>query len=475
MVDTYDIVIIGGGPGGYVAAVRASQLGYKVAVVEKEALGGVCLNWGCIPTKALLRSSEIYSFLKNAESFGLSASDISFDFKKVIERSRKVSKQLSSGIDYLMKKNNIKVYNGSGTITKDKTVKVTDFNSNVIAILQAKYIIIATGAQAKEIPGFEIDDECILGYKGALSLTEKPSDVLIIGAGAMGVEFASFYAAFGSNAHVVDIADRIVPTEDPEISELLYKSLQRCKDSKDGGINIQTKVKELKVIKKSKGKIQVSIDGKKLDFSHVILAVGIKPNVEKLGLEDLKIEKDKRGFIVTDQWLNTNVQGVYAIGDVTTMPALAHKASHEGVICIEKIASIEGKYKDKVEPLNKENIPMCTYCHPQVASVGLTEEAAKKQGNNIKVGRFNVAGNGKAVALGEAEGLIKVIFDKDTGELLGAHMIGPEVTEMIQGFAIGKTLEATDKDFKHVIFPHPTLSEMMHEAVLDADDEAIHS
>lgn len=458
---SFDVIVIGGGPGGYVAAIRASQLGMKAAVVEANHLGGICLNWGCIPTKALLRSSEIYHFAQNAEAYGLKISGLEFDLKKIVERSRGVAKQLSGGIGHLLKKNKVTVFNGFGKLEGKGVVSVDGKEK-----LKAKHIVIATGARARVLPGFEPDGKFVWTYKEALVPDTMPKKLLVIGSGAIGIEFASFFKTLGADVTVVEMMDRIVPVEDAEISGMLEKALTKQ------GMKI---IKNAKVSKLDKGKTEVTahIEGKdgkveKHSFDRVISAVGIIANTEDIGLENTKVKLD-RGHIVTDGYLKTDEPNVYAIGDVTGAPWLAHKASHEGIIAIEKIAG----QKD-VHPMIKSNIPGCTYCHPQVASVGLTEAAAKEQGYKIKVGRFPFMGNGKAIALGEPEGLVKTIFDEKTGELLGAHMIGAEVTELIQGYVIGKSAELTEAEFMHTVFPHPTLSEMMHESVLDAYDKAIH-
>lgn len=458
---SFDVIVIGGGPGGYVAAIRASQLGMKAAVVEANHLGGICLNWGCIPTKALLRSSEIYHFAQNAEAYGLKISGLEFDLKKIVERSRGVAKQLSGGIGHLLKKNKVTVFNGFGKLEGKGVVSVDGKEK-----LKAKHIVIATGARARVLPGFEPDGKFVWTYKEALVPDTMPKKLLVIGSGAIGIEFASFFKTLGADVTVVEMMDRIVPVEDAEISGMLEKALTKQ------GMKI---IKNAKVSKLDKGKTEVTahIEGKdgkveKHSFDRVISAVGIIANTEDIGLENTKVKLD-RGHIVTDGYLKTDEPNVYAIGDVTGAPWLAHKASHEGIIAIEKIAG----QKD-VHPMIKSNIPGCTYCHPQVASVGLTEAAAKEQGYKIKVGRFPFMGNGKAIALGEPEGLVKTIFDEKTGELLGAHMIGAEVTELIQGYVIGKSAELTEAEFMHTVFPHPTLSEMMHESVLDAYGKAIH-
>ena len=422
------------------------------------------MNWGCIPTKALLRSAEVYHLMHNAAAFGLSAKGIDFDLKAVVERSRGVAKQLSGGIGHLLKKNKVPVFDGFGKLAGKGKVNV-EKDGSVIETLSAKHIVIATGARARTLPGLEPDGKFVWSYKEAMVPEDMPKKLLVIGSGAIGIEFASFYNTMGADVTVVEMMDRIVPVEDAEISGMLEKALTKQ------GMKI---IKKAKVSKLDKGKDEVTahidINGKveKHNFDRVISAVGIVANTESLGLEGTKVKLD-RGHIVTGDYLETDEPGVYAIGDVTGAPWLAHKASHEGIICIEKIA----KQKD-VHAMNKSNIPGCTYCHPQVASVGLTEAAAKEAGYKIKVGRFPFMGNGKAIALGEPEGLVKTIFDEKTGELLGAHMIGAEVTELIQGYVLGKTMEATEAEFMHTIFPHPTLSEMMHESVLDAYGKAIH-
>lgn len=461
---TFDLIVIGGGPGGYVAAIRAAQLGMKTAVVEANHLGGICLNWGCIPTKALLRSAEVYHLMQNASSFGLSAKDVSFDIKKVVERSRGVAKQLSGGIGHLLKKNKVTVFDGFGKLAGKGKVSV-EKDKKKIADLTAKNIIIATGARARTLPGLEPDGRLIWTYREAMVPDAMPKSLLVVGSGAIGIEFASFYRTLGADVTVVEIMDRILPVEDEEISVMARKSFEKQ------GMKIMTGAK---VAKLDKGKDNVTVHveaaGKteKITVDRVIMAVGIVGNTENIGLETTKIKVD-RGHIVTDEWLATGEPGVYAIGDVTGPPWLAHKASHEGVICVEKIAGIKG-----VHPMNKGNIPGCTYCHPQVASVGLTEKAAKEKGHTVKVGKFPFIGNGKAIALGEPEGMVKTVFDAKTGELLGAHMIGAEVTEMIQGYVVARTLETTEAELMHTVFPHPTLSEMMHESVLSAYGRAIH-
>lgn len=464
MTTDYDVVIIGGGPGGYVAAIRAAQLGLKTAVIEREHMGGICLNWGCIPTKALLKCSEINHLLHSLDQYGFSAKDIKFDFAKVIERSRGVSKQLTKGISHLMKKNKITVIDGHASFTGKLQLKVEKDGAKV-ADVTAKNIIIATGARARVLPNLEPDGELVWTYKEAMTPKELPASVLVVGSGAIGSEFASFYVNMGSKVTLVEVQDRVLPVEDDEISKFVQKQFEAQ------GMQIRTKT-NVKSFKKGKNNVTVTLekDGKTEDVTvdRVIMAVGIVGNSDKLGLDKTKVKVD-RGHIVINQWCETDEPNVYAIGDVVGAPWLAHKASHEGVLCVEKIAGI----KD-IHPLKVENIPGCTYCRPQVASVGLTERAAKEKGYKVKIGRFSFMGNGKAIALGEPEGLVKTIFDEKTGELLGAHMVGAEVTEMIQGYGIAKTLESTELDLMHTIFPHPTLSEMMHEAVLDAYGKVIH-
>jgi len=452
----FDVIIIGGGPGGYVAAIRAAQLKMKVAVIERDKLGGICLNWGCIPTKALLRSSEVHHILENAEDFGFTVKGFSFDLKKVVERSRNVSAKLVSGINMLMKKNKVTVINGEAKLVGGGKVAVGKDTYS------AKHIIIATGARARQLPGFEADGKFIWTYREAMVPTEMPKKLLVVGSGAIGTEFASFYRNMGAEVTLIEVLDKILPVEDDEISKIAHKAFEKQ------GIKIMTAAK---LIKASKGVAEIEVGGKieKLNVDKIIMAVGIVPNTENLGLEKTKVKLD-RGHIITNEWCETTEKGIYAIGDVAGAPWLAHKASHEGIICVEKIAG----QKD-VHPMKKQNIPGCTYSRPQIASVGLTERACKEKGLKIKIGRFTPIGNGKAIAMGEEEfGLVKVIFDEKTGELLGAHMIGAEVTEMIQGYTLGKTMEATELDFIHTIYPHPTMSEMMHEAVLDSEKRVIH-
>ena len=464
----FDLIVVGGGPGGYVAAIRAAQLGLKSAVVEANHLGGICLNWGCIPTKALLRTSEIYDYMQHADQFGLSVKDISFDIDKVVERSRQVADQLSKGVAYLLKKNKVEVFDGWGKLAGGKQGArqlTVEKDGKKIADLEAKNIILATGARARQLEGLEADGELIWTYREAMVPDAMPKSLLVVGSGAIGIEFASFYRTLGAEVTVVEVLDRILPVEDAEISELAHKAFEKQ------GMTLHTDA-AVKALKKGKNNVTATIEagGKTSEqtFDRVIMAVGIVGNVEDIGLEDTKVKVEK-SHVVIDEWGATGEPGIWAIGDLTGPPWLAHKASHEGVICVEKIAGVDG-----VHPLDTSRIPGCTYCQPQVASIGLTEAEAKEQGHAVRVGRFPFQGNGKAIALGEPEGLVKTVFDAKTGELLGAHMVGAEVTELIQGFGIAKTLETTEQELMHAIFPHPTLSEMMHESVLDAYDRVIH-
>jgi len=464
MTKSFDVVVVGSGPGGYVTAIRASQLGLKAAVVERAEVGGICLNWGCIPTKALLRSSEIFQLFQHADDFGLSAKDIKFDLKKVVERSRAVAAQLSNGVSFLLKKNKVEVIAGEGKLKSKGVLSVTkDGKSEDVS---AKHIIIATGARARTLPGLEPDGKLIWTYREALLPDVMPKSLLVVGSGAIGIEFASFFNTLGAKTTVVEVMDRVLPVEDAEISALAQKAFEK----QGMTIHTGTTVEKLETGKNNVTATLKAKDGKTetITVDRVILAVGIVGNTENLGLEAAGV-KVERGHIVINEWGETGVPGLYAIGDVAGPPWLAHKASHEGVICVERIAGVEG-----LHPMETKNIPGCTYCWPQVASVGLTEEAAKAAGHKVKVGRFPFIGNGKAIALGEPEGLIKTVFDESTGELLGAHMIGAEVTELIQGYAVAKTLETTEAELIHTVFPHPTLSEMMHESVLDAYDRVLH-
>jgi len=460
---SFDVVVIGSGPGGYVAAIRAAQLGLSTCVVEREHLGGICLNWGCIPTKAMLRSSEVFHLMHRAKEFGLKADGISYDLPAVVDRSRKIAGQLSGGVQHLLKKNKVTVIMGEGSIPAKGRVSVkTDKGTED---LSAKAIILATGARARELPGLEADGDLVWTYKAALTPKRMPKKLLVIGSGAIGIEFASFYNTLGADTTVVEVMDRVLPVEDAEISAFAKKSFEKQ------GMKIMQKAM-VKQLDRAKGKVtaHIEVGGKveKQDFDTVISAVGIVGNVENLGLEKLGVKID-RTHVVTDAYCRTGVEGVYAIGDIAGAPWLAHKASHEGTMVAELIAG-----KNDVHPIKPNSIAGCTYCHPQVASVGLTEAKAKEAGYDIKVGRFPFIGNGKAIALGEPEGMIKTIFDAKTGELLGAHMIGAEVTELIQGYVVGQALETTEEDLMHTVFPHPTLSEMMHESVLDAYDRVIH-
>ena len=469
MPDQYDLIVLGSGPGGYVAAIRAAQLGLKVAIVERELLGGICLNWGCIPTKALLRSAEVFHNMKHADAYGLSAEKPSFDLAKVVGRSRAVSKQLNQGVTHLMKKNKITVMMGDGALTAANKLTVT--KDGKATELEARNIIVATGARARELPFANADGKRIWTYRTAMTPPEMPTELLVIGSGAIGIEFASFYNDMGAKVTVVEMLDRIVPVEDADVSDALAKSLVKQ------GMTILTGagVESLKADAKGVAATIKTADGKTIEqrFSHCIVAVGIVPNTENIGLEALGVTTD-RGFLKTDPMCRTNVAGIWAIGDITAPPWLAHKASHEGVIAAEAIAQSLGNKDVHPHAMDPLNIPGCTYCHPQVASVGLTEAKAKEAGHEVRVGKFPAIGNGKAIALGEVEGFIKTVFDATTGELLGAHMIGAEVTELIQGYTIGKTAELVETDFMQTVFPHPTLSEMMHESVLAAYGKAIH-
>ncbi|WP_288941852.1 dihydrolipoyl dehydrogenase [uncultured Roseovarius sp.] len=459
---SFDLIVIGAGPGGYVAAIRGAQLGLSVAVVEREHMGGICLNWGCIPTKALLRSSEVFHLMHRAGEFGLKADKIGYDLDAVVKRSRGVAKQLNSGVGHLLKKNKVTTIMGEASLpAKGKVSVKTDKG---VEELEAKHIVLATGARARELPGLEADGEQVWTYKHALMPPHMPKKLLVIGSGAIGIEFASFYNTLGAETTVVEVMERILPVEDAEISRMAKKSFQKQ------GMKIMEKAM-VKQLDRAKGKVTAHIEAggkvEKHDFDTVISAVGIVGNTEGLGLEELGVKVD-RTHVVTDEYCRTGVEGLYAIGDVAGAPWLAHKASHEGVMVAEMIAG------QTVHPVKPDSIAGCTYCQPQVASVGLTEAQAKEAGYKIRVGRFPFIGNGKAIALGEPEGMIKTVFDEKTGELLGAHMIGAEVTELIQGYVVGRQLETTEEDLMHAVFPHPTLSEMMHESVLDAYDRVIH-
>ena len=470
MADTYDLIVLGSGPGGYVAAIRAAQLGLKTAIVERENLGGICLNWGCIPTKALLRSAEIFHYMQHAKDYGLAADNITADIEAVVKRSRGVAKQLNQGVTHLMKKNKITVHMGDGKLVAKGKLSVT--KDGKTEELTAKHIIIATGARARDLPQLKADGKRVWTYRHAMTPPEMPTKLLVIGSGAIGIEFASFYNDMGADVTVVEMMDRIVPVEDADVSAFLEKAVKKQ------GMTVLTGAKIEKIATGDKGVTATIKDktGKAIEaeYSHVIVAIGIVPNVENLGLEEVGVEPDQRFHVKTDAHGRTNVDGVWAIGDVTAPPWLAHKASHEGVIVAEMIAQTLGNKDVHPHAMDVRNIPGCTYCHPQIASVGLTEAKAKEAGYEVKVGMFPFIGNGKAIALGEAEGFTKTVFDAKTGELLGAHMIGAEVTEMIQGYTIGKTLETTEAELMHTVFPHPTISESMHESVLAAYGRAIH-
>src|SRR6056297_740908 len=459
---SYDMIVIGAGPGGYVAAIRGAQLGLSVAIVEREHLGGICLNWGCIPTKAMLRTSEVFHLMHRAKEFGLKAEGIGYDLDAVVKRSRGIAKQLNSGVGHLLKKNKVTVLMGEATIPAKGKVSVrTDKGTED---LEAPNIVLATGARARELPGLEADGDLVWTYKHALKPPRMPKKLLVIGSGAIGIEFASFYNTLGTDTTVVEVMDRVLPVEDAEISAFAKKAFVKQ------GMKIMEKAM-VKQLDRGKDTVTAHIESggktEKMEFDTVISAVGIVGNVEGLGLEELGVKID-RTHVVTDEFCRTGVDGLYAIGDIAGAPWLAHKASHEGVMVAELVA---GKHPHPVRP---ESIAGCTYCHPQVASVGYTEAQAKEKGYEIKVGRFPFIGNGKAIALGEAEGMVKTVFDARTGELLGAHMVGAEVTELIQGYVVGRQLETTEEDLMHTVFPHPTLSEMMHESVLDAYGQVIH-
>ena len=469
MAPTYDVIVLGSGPGGYVAAIRCAQLGLKTAIVERELLGGICLNWGCIPTKALLRSAEILHYAQHASDYGLKiAGKIEADLEAVVKRSRGVAKQLNQGVTHLMKKNKITVHMGEGTLTGPTSLTVKGDKGE--EKLSAKHIIVATGARARDLPFAKADGKRVWTYRHAMTPPEMPKNLLVIGSGAIGIEFASFYNDMGCDVTVVEMLDRIVPVEDKDVSAFLEKSLTKqgmtimtgagveALDVSDKGVKAK--------IKDSKGKVTET------EFTHCITAIGIVPNTENLGLE--KLAEMDRGFIQIDDYGRTKSKCLWAIGDCTPGPWLAHKASHEGVTCAEAIAKELGNKDVHPHPLDRANIPGCTYCHPQIASVGMTESKAKEAGYSVKAGTFPFIGNGKAIALGEAEGFVKTVFDAKTGELLGAHMVGAEVTEMIQGFVVGKTLETTEAELMNTVFPHPTISESMHESVLAAYGRALH-
>ncbi|MFZ5608499.1 MAG: dihydrolipoyl dehydrogenase [Pseudomonadota bacterium] len=460
----FDLVIVGGGPGGYVAAIRAAQLKLKVALVEREHLGGICLNWGCIPTKALLRSSEIHHYLRHAKDYGLKADNVGFDLGAIVKRSRAVAGQLNAGVKHLLKKNKVTVFDGHAKLVAKGQLAV-EKDGKAVGELTSKNIILATGARARELPHLKADGKRVWTYKHALVPDVLPPSLLVIGSGAIGIEFASFFNDLGAKTTVVEVLDRILPVEDADVSAFMEKALIKQ------GMEIFTSA-SVAALKAGKDAVTATIEikGKKQErrFDRAILAIGITGNVEGIGLEAAGVAVEK-GHVLTDAWGRTNVDGIWAIGDVAGPPWLAHKASHEGVVAVEKIAGMKG-----LHPMDKDNIPGCTYARPQVASVGWSEAKAKAQGRAVKVGRFPFIGNGKAIALGETEGFVKTVFDAKSGELLGAHMVGAEVTELIQGYAIARTLETTEAELMHTIFPHPTLSEMMHESILDAYGRVIH-
>jgi dihydrolipoamide dehydrogenase len=471
--DAYDVIVLGSGPGGYVAAIRAAQLSLKTAIVERELLGGICLNWGCIPTKALLRSAEVFHQMQHAKDYGLAADNITADLDAIVKRSRGVAAQLNKGVTGLMKKNKIAVHMGTGKLTAPGKLSVTDADGKSTELV-AKHIIVATGARARELPKRtgKADGKRVWTYRHAMVPSEMPTKLLVIGSGAIGIEFASFYNDIGADVTVIEMLDRVVPVEDADVSAFLEKALKKQ------GMKIMTSAK-LEDIQPSEAGVAVKIKAKdgaivEDSFSHVIVAIGIAPNIENIGLEDVGVEPDERFNIKTDPYGRTNIKGIWAIGDVTAGPWLAHKASHEGVTAAEAIAQELGNAEVRPHALDRRNIPGCTYCHPQIASVGLTEVKAREAGYEVKVGNFPFIGNGKAIALGEPEGFIKTVFDAKTGELLGAHMIGAEVTELVQGFVVGKTLETTEAELIQSVFPHPTLSEMMHESTLMAFGRVIH-
>jgi dihydrolipoamide dehydrogenase len=461
---SFDLIVLGGGPGGYVAAIRAAQLGMKTALVERDQLGGICLNWGCIPTKALLRSSEIYHLLHRLDEFGFSAKDIRFDAGKVVARSRAVAKRLSDGVAYLLRKNKVTVFDGHGRLYAKGRLAV-EKDGKPVTELTAEHIVLATGARARALPGLEPDGELVWTYKEAMVPKAIPKSLLVIGSGAIGIEFASFYRDMGAEVTVVEMLERVLPVEDEEISVFARKSFEKQGIKIHTGATIAALAHDGEMVA---ARIEGGGQGAEVKVERVILAVGITGNVEDIGLENTGVRVEK-SHVVVDEWLRTGEPGIYAIGDLVGPPWLAHKASHEGVICVERIAGV-----NDVHPLDRNNIPACTYCRPQVASVGLTEKGAREAGYEVKIGHFPFIGNGKAIALGEPEGMVKTVFDAKTGELLGAHMVGAEVTELIQGYTIAKTLETTESELIRTIFPHPTLSETMHEAVLDAYGRAIH-
>jgi len=460
----YDIIVVGGGPGGYVTAIRAGQIGLKTALIEREHLGGICLNWGCIPTKSLLRSAEIFEYMKQASSFGLSAEGIGFDLQQIVARSRRIAKQLNGGVAQLLKKNKIKVYDGQAQLLGGGKLRIEN-DDNAVEKSSATHIILATGARARDLPGLEADGKLVWTYKEAMTPKSLPESILVIGAGAIGIEFASFYNSLGVDVTVVEVMPQILPVEDAEIAEFAAKAFAKQ------GIKILTNT-EVTKLRKGRNELTAVLnrneEQSEITVDRVISAVGVVGNHENLGLENTRVEVD-RSYVVVNEWSETAEPGVYAIGDLAGPPCLAHKASHEGIICVERIADTPN-----IHPLNKLTVPGCTYSRPQIASIGLTEQAARDAGYAVRIGNFPFQANGKAIALGETEGMIKTVFDDKTGELLGAHMVGAEVTELIQGFGIAQSLETTEQELMHTVFPHPTLSEMMHEATLDAFDKVIH-
>jgi len=460
----YDVIVVGGGPGGYVTAIRAGQIGLKTALIEREHLGGICLNWGCIPTKSLLRSAEIFEYMKQASSFGLSADGVGFDLQKIVARSRRIAKQLNGGVTQLLKKNKIKVYDGQAQLLGGGKLRI-ETDDNTSEELSATHIILATGARARDLPGLEADGKLVWTYKEAMTPKSLPKSILVIGAGAIGIEFASFYNSLGVDVTVVEVMPQILPVEDAEIAEFAAKAFAKQ------GIKILTNT-EVTKLRKGRNELTAVLnrneEQSEITVDRVISAVGVVGNHENLGLENTRVEVD-RSFVVVNEWSETAEPGVYAIGDLAGPPCLAHKASHEGIICVERIVGTPN-----IHPLNKLTVPGCTYSRPQIASVGLTEQAARDTGYTVRIGSFPFQANGKAIALGETEGMIKTVFDDKTGELLGAHMVGAEVTELIQGFGIAQSLETTEQELMRTVFPHPTLSEMMHEATLDAFDKVIH-
>ncbi len=459
-----DVAIIGAGPGGYVAAIQAAQAGLKTVIVEAEHLGGVCLNWGCIPTKAILKSAQVYSLIKSADKYGIACDDVSFDLARIIERSRGVAQQLSKGVAHLLKKNRVEVVNGYAQFKQKNLLEVT--SKEGMKFVKASHVVIASGAKPRSLPGLHADGVRVWNYKHALAAKELPEKLAVIGSGAIGIEFANFYLALGVDVTVIEAMGSILPQEDQDISDYAVKQMS----ARGMKFKVATKVTQLD---RTDDNVTITIENESgsdcLVFSHVITATGVTPNTHNLGLDTVDVTLDEAGFVQTNGICQTSIPTIYAIGDVAGAPCLAHKASHEAMICIAAILDV-----NKAEPLNRKRIPACTYCFPQIASVGYTEAQARKKFNDIKVGVFPFQANGKALAIGRPEGFSKVIFNNESGELIGVHMIGEEVTELIQGFSIAQTLEATESELTHTVFAHPTLSEAMHESVLDAYDKAIH-